>query len=212
MLYDKARKRGNPMFRIAVVGIVAVCLSAGTDAGLEPGEGFVDVEGGEVWYRIVGSGSATPLLLLHGGPGAPSYYLNPMERVAADRPVIFYDQLWAGRSPAPADRSLWTVERFVKELAQVRAALGLDEVHILGHSWGSMLAMEYMLTEPEGVKSLVPGAAMQVFEESAHLTKLDQPDVYAEAIRNFSTKWMGRVNDFGAVVRGNYSGCPSIWV
>ena len=143
------------MLRIIVLGIVAVLLSACTDAGLTPKEGYVDVEGGKVWFQIVGSGKATPLLLLHGGPGAPGYYLKPLERIAVDRPVIFYDQLGAGRSPAPADKSLWTVERFVDELAQVRTALELDEVHILGHSWGSMLAMDYMLTQPEGVVSLI---------------------------------------------------------
>ena len=92
--------------------------------GVTPGEGFIDVEGGQVWYQIVGSADATPLLMLHGGPGAPSYYLKPLERVAVDRPVVFYDQLGVGRSPAPADTALWTVERFVKELARVRAALG----------------------------------------------------------------------------------------
>lgn len=139
---------------LPVLGVLAL-LTACTDSGLTPGEGYVEVEGGKVWYEIVGSGDATPLLLLHGGPGAPSHYLKPLERVAADRPVIFYDQLGAGRSPAPADPALWTVERFVTELGQVRAALGLDEVHILGHSWGSMLAMEYMLTDPDGVQSLV---------------------------------------------------------
>ena len=143
------------MLRIITLGIVAVFLAACSDAGLAPKEGYIDVEGGKVWFRIVGSGNATPLLLLHGGPGAPSYYLQPLERIATDRPVIFYDQLGAGRSTAPADQSLWTVERFVSELAQVRTALGLDEVHILGHSWGSMLAMDYMVTEPEGVVSLV---------------------------------------------------------
>ena len=143
------------MLRIIAIGIVAGSVTACADAGLEPQEGYVDVEGGKVWFQIVGSGKATPLLLLHGGPGAPSYYLKPLERVAADRPVIFYDQLGAGRSPAPADQSLWTVERFVDELGQVRAALELDEVHILGHSWGSMLAMDYMLTEPEGVVSVI---------------------------------------------------------
>ena len=100
------------MLRSLTLGIVAVFLSACTDAGLTPREGYIDVEGGKVWFEIVGSGTATPLLLLHGGPGAPSHYLRPMERVAVDRPVIFYDQLGAGRSPAPADRSLWTVERF----------------------------------------------------------------------------------------------------
>ena len=142
------------MIRILFLSIAAAFLSACADAGLTPGEGYIEVEGGQVWYQIVGSGNATPLLLLHGGPGAPSHYLKPLERIAVDRPVIFYDQLGAGRSPAPDDRSLWTVERFVNELAQVRAALGVEEVHILGHSWGSMLAMDYMLTRPAGVKSL----------------------------------------------------------
>lgn len=120
-----------------------------------PGEGFVEVDGGQVWYKVVGTGDATPLLLLHGGPGAPSHYLTPLERVSVDRPVVFYDQLGCGRSPAPADPALWTVERFVRELAQVRTALALDAVHILGHSWGSMLAVDYMLTQPTGVKSLI---------------------------------------------------------
>jgi len=143
------------VIRIIAFSIAAVFLSACTDAGLAPGEGYIEVEGGRVWYQIAGSGNAVPLILLHGGPGAPSHYLKPLERIAVDRPVIFYDQLGAGRSPAPDDRSLWTVERFVHELAQVRAALGLEEVHILGHSWGSMLAMDYMLTKPAGVRSLI---------------------------------------------------------
>lgn len=68
----------------------------------------------------------------------------------ADRPVIFYDQLGAGRSDHPTDASLWKVDRFVRELADVRQALGLDKVHILGHSWGSMLAVDYMLTTQYG--------------------------------------------------------------
>ncbi|HEY5564005.1 MAG TPA: proline iminopeptidase-family hydrolase, partial [Rhodothermia bacterium] len=123
--------------------------------GLSPGEGYVDVPGGQVWYRIVGSGEATPLLVLHGGPGAPHYYLKPLAALADERPVVFYDQLGAGRSVAPNDTSLWTIDRFVRELAQVRQALGLDEVHILGQSWGTILALEYMMTDPTGVKSVI---------------------------------------------------------
>jgi len=143
------------MSRIAIVSLLTVFLAGCTDAGLSPTEGYVDVEGGRVWFRIVGSGNATPLVLLHGGPGAPSYYLNPLEQISEDRPVIFYDQLGAGRSDRPTDTTLWRVDRFVDELAQLRSALGLDEVHILGHSWGAMLAMDYMLTEPDGVKSII---------------------------------------------------------
>ena len=142
------------MKRLIAIFVLLTSLGACTDAGLSPGEGHVEVEGGKVWYQVIGSGSNTPLLLLHGGPGAPSHYLKPLEGVAEDRPVIFYDQLGAGRSDRPSDTRLWRTDRFVAELAQVRSHLGLDEVHILGHSWGSMLAMEYMLTEPAGIKSI----------------------------------------------------------
>jgi proline iminopeptidase len=118
-------------------------------------EGFVEVEGGRVWYRIVGFGDKTPLLLLHGGPGAPSYYLEMLAALGDERPVVFYDQLGAGRSDMPSDTTLWTIERFVRELALVREALDLDRVHILGQSWGTMLAVDYMLTRPVGVESLI---------------------------------------------------------
>ena len=68
----------------------------------------------------------TPLLLLHGGPGAASYYIEPLaERLAAGRPTVVYDQLGCGRSEQPDDTSLWTVDRSVQELDQVREALGL---------------------------------------------------------------------------------------
>ncbi|MCW5971261.1 MAG: proline iminopeptidase-family hydrolase [Blastocatellales bacterium] len=153
--------------------------------GLGPGEGFIEVEGGRVWYRIVGSGDATPLLLLHGGPGAPSYYLNPLEKVSEDRPVIFYDQLGAGRSDRPTDSALWSVDRFVRELAQVRDALDLDEVHILGHSWGSMLAVEYMLTNPHGVESLIlasPALSVRRWADDAERLLADLPASVQEAI------------------------------
>jgi pimeloyl-ACP methyl ester carboxylesterase len=63
-----------------------------------PHEGFANVPGGRVWYRVVGTGPGTPLLLLHGGPGMPSYYLSSLAVLGKDRPVIFYDQLGAGRS------------------------------------------------------------------------------------------------------------------
>ncbi len=119
-------------------------------------EGFIAVNGGKVWYKIVGADRHdTPLLLLHGGPGCPSDYLEPLEALADERPVIFYDQLGCGLSDRPEDTTLWRVERFVEELQTVRIALKLKKVHLLGQSWGSMLAVEYMLTKPRGVRSLI---------------------------------------------------------
>ena len=116
----------------------------------------VPVVGGEVDSRVAAGGPGVPLLVLHGGPGWPSMPLgDAVTELLQDRPVVTYDQLGSGRSDRPDDLSLWTVERFVDELARVRAALGLDEVHLLGHSWGSMLAVSYLLTRPAGVRSVV---------------------------------------------------------
>ena len=164
-----------------IVALLAATILSGScqSKGLQPHEGFVDVPGGRVWYRIVGSGNRTPLLLLHGGPGAPSYYLNPLAALADERPVIFYDQLGAGRSDRPNDVSLWRVDRFVEELAQVRKDLRLDQVHILGHSWGTMLAVDYMLTKPTGVHSLIlasPAISVSRWMEDAATLKKTLPE------------------------------------
>jgi proline iminopeptidase len=120
-------------------------------------EGYIQGAGGVVWYKVTGGDRAgVPLLTLHGGPGAPHDYLEPLEALSDERPVIFYDQLGCGASGRPDDTSFFTVEYFTEELHRVREALGLARVHILGHSWGAMLAVDYMLTrKPEGVASLV---------------------------------------------------------
>ena len=74
-------------------------------------EGFIELEHGRIWYRRSGGGDALPILLLHGGPGAAAYYLEPLEeRLAAHRPVVVYDQLGCGRSDMPDDPSLWKID------------------------------------------------------------------------------------------------------
>ncbi len=121
----------------------------------EQREGFIEAPGGRVWYKIVGDGPGVPLLLLHGGPGSGHDYLEPLEALADERPVVFYDQLGCGKSDIPDDTSLWHIDRFVKELVAVREALGLTRIHLLGQSWGGWLAIEYMLTgKADGVVSL----------------------------------------------------------
>ena len=117
-------------------------------------EGKINVDGYQIWYRRVGNGGI-PLLTLHGGPGAGHDYLEPLEGLATDRSVIFYDQLGCGKSDQPDDRSLWQIERFVAEVNTVRQSLGLEQIHLLGQSWGGWLAIEYMLSRPQGVVSLI---------------------------------------------------------
>jgi proline iminopeptidase len=119
-------------------------------------ESFVAVPGGRVWCSRSGEGSAgATLLCLHGGPGAPSHYLEPLRRLSRDRPVVLYDQLGCGRSDRPAGSEHYRAERFVEELATVRETLGIDRFHLLGHSWGGALAVMYSLTRPHGMQSLV---------------------------------------------------------
>lgn len=120
-------------------------------------EGMINVPGGKVWYRMAGvEKSNIPVLVIHGGPGAPHNYMEPLEALADERPVVFYDQLGCGNSERPSDKSLWEVDRFVEELDQVRNTLGLKKVHLVGQSWGTMLIVEYMLRKkPEGVLSIV---------------------------------------------------------
>lgn len=119
-------------------------------------EGMVEVTGGRVWYERMGEGDRIPLLVLHGGPGFTHEYVRSLGELSRERPVVFYDQLGCGRSERPRDLSLWTVERSVEELEQVRQALHLDRIHLLGQSWGTMLASRYLLDRSgEGVRSVI---------------------------------------------------------
>lgn len=130
---------------------------AGHEAGLLVREGFIQVPGGPVWYRVFGSGAKTPLLIVHGGPGGRSCTYEPLAiLLSLERPVVVYDQLGTGRSGRPMDSTLWNLDRSIQELVAVRKALGLKRVHLMGHSWGASLVTSYMLKmNPEGVQSLV---------------------------------------------------------
>ncbi|HEX9728775.1 MAG TPA: proline iminopeptidase-family hydrolase [Gemmatimonadales bacterium] len=146
--------------RLAGIAAVAATILLGgcsqrDGAALAPGEYTVQMPGGKVWYKIVGGGPGAPLVILHGGPGAPSYYLKPFEALADERAVIFYDQLGAGRSEHTSDTTRWTIPHFVAELDSLRRVLGLWDFHLMGHSWGTMLAAEYAFTHPDSIKSLI---------------------------------------------------------
>ncbi len=124
-------------------------------------EGFLEFGDRRTWYRSTGDPSDRPaLLVLHGGPGAATgNSLDFVAAVAADRQVIEYDQLDTGRSSRVGDVSQYTVDAHVAELAAVREVLGLSQVHLLGASWGGMLAMSYALTRPEGIRSITLASA-----------------------------------------------------
>lgn len=152
---------------------------------MPPQEQFIALDGHRIWCRRVGesrSPDRLPVVLLHGGPGVPSDYLEPLEALAAEgREVIRYDQLGCGRSDHPDDPTLLRVERFVAELVQVRDALGLERFHLYGQSWGGMLALEVALAATEGVASLVlsnaPASMVLWAAETARLRRELPPEV-----------------------------------
>ena len=145
----------------------------------------LDVGGGSVWYRVTGSGTETPVILLHGGPGFTSHYLKAMEALGDDRPVVRYDQLGSGKSDPATDTAAFTVEGFVGRLEALRAHLGIERFHLYGHSWGTMLGVEYYRAHPDRVVGLVlASAALDARAWEAHARELlaTLPDSMVRAV------------------------------
>jgi L-proline amide hydrolase len=131
-------------------------------------EGYVDFRGYRTWYRVAGDleSDATPLLALHGGPGSTHNYFAPLERLGAERPVVLYDQIGCGRSDRPQDIE-WSIPVFREEVDAVREQLGLDRIHLLGTSWGGMLALEHFLSGARAIVSLVLSSTLANVDEWA---------------------------------------------
>lgn len=125
-------------------------------AAMTAREGHVDFRGYRTWFRVVGDldSTVTPLLALHGGPGSTHNYFGPLEKLASERPVVVYDQIGCGNSDRPTEIE-WSVDVFRDEVTAVRDQLGLERIHLLGTSWGGMLAQEHVLSGATGIASLV---------------------------------------------------------
>jgi proline iminopeptidase len=196
------------MSRLLMLVAVALGLGGCQAKPPTPGEGYAAVPGGRIWYRVVGNGPGTPLVVLHGGPGTPSYYLASLGGLGADRPVIFYDQLGAGRSDQSTDTTLWRIERFMAELDSLRAHLDLREIHLLGHSWGAMLATDYILAKPKGVRSLIlasPVISTARWEADADTLIATLPDSVQRAIATHEAARTYTAPAYQAAVQAYYA-------
>ncbi|MEQ9008777.1 MAG: proline iminopeptidase-family hydrolase, partial [Ekhidna sp.] len=113
----------------------------------------------KVYTKRVGNNPDMKLLLLHGGPGATHEYFESCDSFLPKAGIeyYYYDQLESAYSDQPNDSTLWTVDRYVDEVEQVRKALGLnkDNFYLLGSSWGGILAMEYALKYQDNLKGLI---------------------------------------------------------
>ncbi|MGH8130380.1 MAG: proline iminopeptidase-family hydrolase [Steroidobacteraceae bacterium] len=113
----------------------------------------------KVWTKRIGNNPTIKVLLLHGGPGATHEYLEAFDSFfpGAGIEYYYYDQLGSAYSDQPDIPELWDIARFVDEVEQVRAALGLnaDNFILYGQSWGGLLAIEYALAHQENLKGLI---------------------------------------------------------
>ena len=128
-LYLSCGEGGRPQQADSTASAVADTAAPALSAG----ESYLAVPDGRIWYRKTGTGTGTPVILLHGGPGFNSFYLKSLEALGDDRPVIRYDQLGAGKSGPMTDTANMTIAHFVRELDSLRSALGYERVHLVGH-------------------------------------------------------------------------------
>jgi L-proline amide hydrolase len=141
---------------------------------------------GETWYRIEGdlNNGQTPLVLLHGGPGAAHNYLIAIsEQVApTGRAVVLYDQIGCGLSThiPEAPKEFWTPELFMEELQLLVEHLGISENYfLLGQSWGGMLGMQFATHNPAGLRALVVAdspAGMKIWVSEANKLRALLPE------------------------------------
>jgi L-proline amide hydrolase len=185
----------NAITHIDMLQPTGTCLgeiSIARNALFQPAStGNAPFRGHHTWYRVTAPTTAdpgrVPLVVLHGGPGATHDYLLTMTALASDgRSVVHYDQLGSGRSThlPDADPTFWTVGLFVDELANLLQQLGVaDRFHLLGQSWGGMLAAEFALTRPPGMRSLVicdsPASIALWLAAAEDLRRALPPDVEA---------------------------------
>ena len=141
---------------LCITGFAAAksCVAAGSAALLDRRDGFVDACGAVVYYETIGQGR--PLMVLHGGPGAPhGYFLPYLLPLAKHHRLVFMDERGSGRSERLANFKGYTLDNLACDADAVRRALGLKTVDVMGHSFGGILAQAYAIKYPSTVRRLI---------------------------------------------------------
>ena len=145
----------------------------------------------KVWTKRIGNNPKIKLLLLTGGPGLSHEYMECMESFLPKEGIefIYYDQLGTGFSDNPNDTTMWDLPRYVEEVEQVRVALNLnkDNFYILGHSWGGILGMQYVLKYQQNMKGLIISNMMASCPEYVKYSKLLEKQMNPEVLSEIKT-------------------------
>ncbi|MFT5642403.1 MAG: proline iminopeptidase [Cyclobacteriaceae bacterium] len=198
----------NTTFAIVGWTVVLALLLGCMEKGI-PAETFFTFENHQIWYHYNGEEDQTPLIILHGGPGMPSYYLELLKELSDSIPIIIYDQLGAGRSDIPDNDESYNVNYYVEELEALTNHLGLKSIYLMGHSWGGYLATAYYdkygrkvdklilasplldvnlwINDADSLKSLLPNAVKNTIDHYELLGDLDN-DTYLAAVNVFYDK------------------------
>jgi proline iminopeptidase len=145
---------------ISLLSALVITVSSCVKRLSKAEEGHIEINGIEVYYRMVGSGD--PIFVLSGGPGDALETMLPFETLSDDYKLIFYDQRAAGRSTGDADTASHGIDNFVEDLESLRLALAPSKINIIGGSWGCMVASHYAFKYPENVSSIVLTSPMGV--------------------------------------------------
>ena len=197
-----------PHLRPFLIGLAAALLlaapaAAQASAGLAPGEHHAVVNGARLWYRVAGPAEGTPVVFLHGGPGQGSQTFARFAGPALERDLrmVYLDQRGSGRSERPWDDA-YSLKLLVDDLEQLRRAWGVERIALVGHSFGTIVALEYAAEHPEHVDRIVLASAAPDLPgaldlQCVRLERLD-PAAYARAVTERPADLPARCNAFAA--------------
>jgi proline iminopeptidase len=154
---DSKFRRSCRFSLLQISGTLIVSLIALPAVAREENGITFQAKSATIYYEVFGSGSATPLIVVNGGPGFDHTYEHvstAWDVLAKKRRVIFYDQRGTGRSPSTKDQT-YTLADQINDLEELRAHLGADHMELLGHSWGGYLVMAYAAEHPEHIAHLI---------------------------------------------------------
>ena len=146
------------VFAAATVSQLSAQSPTGAGRGLDPGVHEATINGVRLWYRVAGNSASSlpPVVFLHGGPGGNSYSFSVLEGPRLERSLrmVYFDQRGSGHSERPANRD-YSMATLVNDVEGLRAALGVNQITLVGHSFGGVLALEYAARYPEHVSHLI---------------------------------------------------------
>lgn len=187
----------------ALTLFAAPSAAAPPAAPLAPGEHQVIVNDVRLWYRAAGRETGTPVVFLHGGPGQGSQTFAQFAGPALERDLkmIYLDQRGSGRSERPWTEA-YSLRLLVEDLEQLRLRWGVERISLVGHSFGSIVALEYAAAYPEHTERVAllaaaPDLPRAMDVQCQRLEGLD-PAAFARAVEARPPESAARCNPFVA--------------